>query len=53
MEPDLTGIRVLLVDDNEATLLVFGAFLAHVGAMVTTARNGPRHSTPSPRAERT
>ncbi len=32
---------MLLVDDNEATLLVFGAFLAHVGAMVTTARNGP------------
>jgi CheY-like chemotaxis protein len=41
MEPYPAGIHVLLVDDNETVLVVFGAFLAHVGAMVTPARNGP------------
>jgi CheY-like chemotaxis protein len=41
MEAELAGIHVLLVDDNEDALIVFGAHLTHLGAIVTVARNGP------------
>lgn len=39
MESELAGVHVLLVDDNEDALEVFGTYLRHVGAMVTLARN--------------
>ena len=39
-DPDLTGVHVLLVDDNEDALHIFGSYLRHVGAVVTEARNG-------------
>jgi CheY-like chemotaxis protein len=39
-EPDLTGIHVMLVDDNEDALTIFGSYLEHFGAVVTVARNG-------------
>ncbi len=39
-ENNLTGIHVLLVDDNEDALDIFGAYLRHLGALVTLARNG-------------
>ncbi|HZF04449.1 MAG TPA: response regulator [Patescibacteria group bacterium] len=36
-EPDLTGVRVLLVDDDQDTLELFGAALAQCGASVSSA----------------
>jgi CheY-like chemotaxis protein len=39
-EPDLTGIHVMLVDDNEDALNIFGSYLRHLGAFVMVARNG-------------
>jgi len=39
-ESTLAGIHVLLVDDNEDALDIFGAYLRHLGALVTVARNG-------------
>jgi hypothetical protein len=39
IEMDLTGIHVLLVDDNEDALEIFGSYL-RAGAVVTAARNG-------------
>ena len=41
MDVDLTGIHLLLVDDNEDVLVSFGSYLTHVGAVVTVARSGP------------
>ena len=38
---DLAGIHVLLVDDNEDVLVIFGSYITHVGAVVMVARNGP------------
>src|SRR6185369_10435501 len=40
MDGDLTGVHVLLVDDTEDVLEIFGSYLRHVGAVVTMARNG-------------
>ena len=40
IDPDLTGVHVLLVDDNQDALHIFGSYLRHVGAVVTVARNG-------------
>ena len=40
MDSDLTSIHVLLVDDNEDALDIFGSYLRHLGALVTVARNG-------------
>ena len=40
MDGDLTGVHVLLVDDTEDALEIFGSYLRHVGAVVTLARNG-------------
>ena len=37
--PDLTGLHVLLVDDNEDARTILGVFLEHCGATVTLARN--------------
>ena len=37
--PDLTGLHVLLVDDNEDARVILGLFLEDCGATVTTARN--------------
>jgi CheY-like chemotaxis protein len=39
-EHNLAGIHVLLVDDNEDALDIFGSYLRSLGAMVTVARNG-------------
>ena len=39
-EKNLAGIHVLLVDDDEDALDIFGAYLRHLGALVTVARNG-------------
>jgi len=39
-EVNLDGVHVLLVDDNEDALEIFGAYLRHLGAVVTVARNG-------------
>jgi len=39
LRPDLTGLHVLLVDDNEDARLILGLFLGDCGATVTTARN--------------
>jgi CheY-like chemotaxis protein len=39
-EHNLAGIHVLLVDDNEDALAIFGAYLRHLGARVTVAHNG-------------
>ena len=36
----LGGVWVLLVDDNEDALEIFGGYLRYVGASVTVARNG-------------
>jgi hypothetical protein len=38
VEADLAGIHVLRVDDNEDALHIFGSYLQHVGAMVTSAQ---------------
>lgn len=38
-ERSLAGIRVLVVDDTEDTLLIFIFFLENLGALVTTARS--------------
>jgi len=43
-EPDLTGVRVLLVDDDQDTLELFGAALAQCGASVSRRRR--RHRRP-------
>ena len=40
LETELAGIHVLLVDDNEDALDIFGSYLRHLGALVTVARNG-------------
>jgi CheY-like chemotaxis protein len=40
MEPELAGIHVLLVDDNEDALEIFGSYLRYLGALVTIAHNG-------------
>lgn len=40
IEVNLAGVHVLLVDDNEDALEIFGAYLRHLGAVVTVARNG-------------
>jgi CheY-like chemotaxis protein len=44
INPDLTGVHVIVVDDNEDALDIFGSYLGsylrHVGAVVTVARNG-------------
>lgn len=37
---DLTGVHVLLVDDNDDALRIFASYLGHLGAVVTMARNG-------------
>ena len=37
---DLAGVHVLLVDDTEDVLEMFGSYLRYVGAVVTLARNG-------------
>ena len=37
---DLTGIYVLLVDDDDDALDIFGMYLRYAGAVVSTARNG-------------
>jgi CheY-like chemotaxis protein len=37
---NLAGIHVLLVDDNEDALAIFGAYLRHLGALVTVAHTG-------------
>jgi CheY-like chemotaxis protein len=39
IDPDLTGVHVMLVDDNEDPLNILGSYLRHLGALVT-ARNG-------------
>src|SRR5262245_56229308 len=39
-DPDLSGVHVMLVDDNEDALHIFGSYLEHLGAVVTVARNG-------------
>src|SRR5437762_2802763 len=39
LRPDLTGLHVLLVDDNEDARVILGLFLEDCGATVTTARN--------------
>jgi CheY-like chemotaxis protein len=38
--PDLSGLHVLVVDDNEDARAILGTYLEHVGASVTIARNG-------------
>ena len=38
--PNLHGLHVLVVDDNEDIREIFTAFLTHLGAVVTTAENG-------------
>jgi len=37
--PDLTGLHVLVVDDNEDARIILGAYLERLGASVTLARN--------------
>src|SRR5882724_6253810 len=37
--PDLTGLHVLVVDDNEDARVILGAYLQQLGASVTLARN--------------
>ena len=37
--PDLTGLHVLVVDDNEDARIILGAYLQQLGASVTLARN--------------
>jgi diguanylate cyclase len=39
-DTDLTGVHVLLVDDNQDARDIFASYLRHVGAVVTTAQNG-------------
>ncbi|TMQ25034.1 MAG: response regulator [Candidatus Rokuibacteriota bacterium] len=38
--PDLRGIHVLIVDDNEDARLILGAYLQHLGAHITLAASG-------------
>ncbi len=38
--PNLTGVHVLIVDDNEDTRDILGTYLEHLGAAVTVARSG-------------
>jgi CheY-like chemotaxis protein len=38
--PDLTSIHILVVEDNEDTRRILGAYLEHLGATVTLARSG-------------
>jgi CheY-like chemotaxis protein len=40
IEVNLAGVHVLLVDDNQDALEIFGSYLRHLGAVVTVARNG-------------
>jgi len=37
--PDLTGLHILVVDDNEDARVILGAYLEQLGATVTLARN--------------
>lgn len=37
--PNLVGVHVLLVDDNEDARAILGTYLEHLGATVTYARN--------------
>ena len=39
-DPDLTGVHIFLVDDDEDARHIFGSYLRHLGAVVTVARNG-------------
>jgi CheY-like chemotaxis protein len=39
--PDLSGLTLLIVDDNDDALEVLGTFLRSSGAHVLQARNGP------------
>jgi hypothetical protein len=48
VDSDLAGIHVLLVDDNEDALNIFGSYLRHLGALVTVARNGAEAFSPRP-----
>jgi CheY-like chemotaxis protein len=38
--PDLNGLHVLVVDDNEDTREILQSFFTHLGAVVTIATNG-------------
>lgn len=38
--PDLRGVHVLVVDDNEDARLILGAYLEHLGANITLAGSG-------------
>src|SRR5437899_2278683 len=38
--PDLNGLHVLVVDDDEDTREILQSFFTHLGAVVTIARNG-------------
>ena len=38
--PDLSGLHILIVDDNEDARTILGTYLEHLGATVTLARNG-------------
>jgi CheY-like chemotaxis protein len=40
VDPDFTGVHVMLVDDNEDALNIFGSYVRRLGAVVTAARNG-------------
>jgi CheY-like chemotaxis protein len=37
IDPDLTGVHIMLVDDNEDAFNIFGSYLRHLGAVVTVA----------------
>lgn len=39
--PDLSGLTLLIVDDNDDSLEVLSTFLRSCGAHVLEARNGP------------
>ena len=39
--PDLSGLTILVVDDNDDSLEMLGTFLRACGAHVLQARNGP------------
>jgi CheY-like chemotaxis protein len=38
--PDLRGVHVLIVDDNEDARVILGAYLQHLGANITLASSG-------------